>query len=190
MITGPFGSALQKSEHQLKGIPVFGIETIKNGLFTYKNNIFVTAEKANELKSFRAEPGDIIISRSGTINEICVIPTNIDVGLISTNLLRVSLVDELVDPTYFCYMFKGCVFVIEKLKELCSGSTRLFLNQKILKALIFPVPPLAEQKAIVAKVEKLLALCDQLESKINQSQHHANSLMQAVLQEAFAGASI
>ena len=156
MITGPFGSALQKSEHQLKGIPVFGIETIKNGLFTYKNNIFVTAEKANELKSFRAEPGDIIISRSGTINEICVIPTNIDVGLISTNLLRVSLVDELVDPTYFCYMFKGCVFVIEKLKELCSGSTRLFLNQKILKALIFPVPPLAEQKAIVAKVEKLL----------------------------------
>ena len=53
-----------------------------------------------------------------------------------------------------------------------------------------PLPPLTEQKAIVAKIEKLLALCDQLESKINQSQHHANSLMQAVLQEAFAGASI
>ena len=56
--------------------------------------------------------------------------------------------------------------------------------------LLFPLPPIAEQKAIVAKVEKLLALCDQLESKINQSQHHANSLMQAALQEAFAGASI
>ncbi len=186
LITGPFGTALQKSEHQSKGTPVYGIETIKNGKFTYRNKIFVTTEKANELSSFSAEPGDIIISRSGTIDEICTVPEDAELGLISTNLLRVSLLPELIESEYFCYLFKGSITVLEKLKELCSGSTRLFLNQKILKALVFPLPPLPEQKAIVTKVEKLLALCDQLESQITRNQSHAEQLMQAVLREAFS----
>jgi len=45
---------------------------------------------------------------------------------------------------------------------------------------------LEEQQAIVAKVEKLLAICDQLEAQITQNQTHAEALMQAVLKEAFA----
>ncbi|MCT7992741.1 restriction endonuclease subunit S [Laspinema olomoucense] len=185
MITGPFGSALQKSEHQAAGVPVWGIESIRNGRFSHKNKIFVTKNKAVELRSFSAIPGDIIISRSGTIDEVCVIPDGVQSGLISTNLLRVSVLDQVVYPQYFCFLFKGCTHVIEQLKELCSGSTRLFLNQNILKSLLFPVPPVVEQHAIVAKVEKLLALCDQLETQITQNQTHAEQLMQAVLKEAF-----
>ncbi|MDR4652639.1 MAG: hypothetical protein MRJ52_09590 [Nitrosomonas sp.] len=42
-----------------------------------------------------------------------------------------------------------------------------------------------EQQAIVNKVEKLLVLCDQLETQITQNQAHAEQLMQAVLKEAF-----
>jgi hypothetical protein len=47
-------------------------------------------------------------------------------------------------------------------------------------------PPLPEQKAIVQKLEKLLAICDQLETRISSNQTHAEQLMQAVLQEAFS----
>ena len=43
-----------------------------------------------------------------------------------------------------------------------------------------------EQLAIVTKVEKLLSLCDQLETQITQNQTHAEQLMQAVLKEAFS----
>jgi len=48
-----------------------------------------------------------------------------------------------------------------------------------------PLSPIHEQQTIVVKVEKLLALCDQLEVQINQNQTHAKQLMQAVLKEAF-----
>jgi len=51
--------------------------------------------------------------------------------------------------------------------------------------MLIPLPPLPEQKAIVAKVEKLLSVCDQLETQITHNQNHANALMQAVLKEAF-----
>ena len=51
---------------------------------------------------------------------------------------------------------------------------------------MFPLPSLTEQKAIVDKVETLLAICDQLEVQISQNQTHAEQLMQAVLREAFS----
>ena len=56
-------------------------------------------------------------------------------------------------------------------------------------SLVVAFPPLPEQKAIVAKVEKLLVLCDQMETQITASQTHAKQLMQAVLKEAFSSNS-
>jgi type I restriction enzyme S subunit len=60
------------------------------------------------------------------------------------------------------------------------------INQGIVSNTLISLPPLPEQKVIVAKVEKLLALCDQLEHEISQNQSRAEQLMQAVLSEAFS----
>ena len=51
----------------------------------------------------------------------------------------------------------------------------------------FPLPPLNEQKRIVAKVDELMKLCDELEEQIRQSEEENERLMQAILQEAFEG---
>ena len=51
----------------------------------------------------------------------------------------------------------------------------------------FPLPPLAEQKRIVAKVDELMKLSDALEEQIRQSEEENERLMQAILQEAFEG---
>ena len=50
----------------------------------------------------------------------------------------------------------------------------------------FPLPPLAEQKRIVSKVDQLMQLCDELETRLNQSKKYSEMLMQAVLHEAFS----
>jgi type I restriction enzyme S subunit len=52
-----------------------------------------------------------------------------------------------------------------------------------------PVPPLAEQRRIVAKVEELMALCDQLESQLTIAQTEIRRLLEAVLHEALSPAS-
>lgn len=51
---------------------------------------------------------------------------------------------------------------------------------------IVALPPYQEQKEIVKKVEKLFAICDQLEEQIASSQTNAEQLMQSVLKEAFS----
>ena len=46
-----------------------------------------------------------------------------------------------------------------------------------------PIPPFEEQKRIVAKVEQLMALCDELQARLNQSQDDSGKLIDAVLYE-------
>ncbi len=51
-----------------------------------------------------------------------------------------------------------------------------------------PLPPLAEQAAIVKRVEALMTLCHEMEAEIGRSRSHADHLLQAVLKKAFAPA--
>lgn len=60
------------------------------------------------------------------------------------------------------------------------------INQATVSGAMLPFCSKAEQEAIVSKVKNLLTLCDQLEANINQTQTHAEQLMQAVLKEAFS----
>jgi type I restriction enzyme S subunit len=52
---------------------------------------------------------------------------------------------------------------------------------------MFPLPPLAEQHRIVAKVDELMALCDQLEQQLSQADQQRMRLLEAVLAEALGG---
>ncbi len=186
--TGPFGTSLKKSEHKSEGVPVWGIESIsENGEFTHYNKIFVDSDKAKELKSFSVNGGDIIISRSGTVGELCILPDDIPFGLISTNLLKISLEQKTILPKYFCFLFKGSGEILNKMRELCSGSTRLFLTQRILKNLDYPLPPLEEQKEIVRQADKLFTFADKLELHYKKAKEKIDKLPQSVLAKAFRG---
>ena len=59
------------------------------------------------------------------------------------------------------------------------------LNQTI-RAFEIPLPPLAEQQAIVERVEKVMAMIDELEKQVSERKEQSEMLMQSVLREAFA----
>ena len=117
MVTGPFGTMIKKHEHQAVGVPMLGIENIGDGKFIDGNKIFVTPEKAKELKSFALLPGDIIISRSGTVGEICAVPKRMEGALLSTNLMRISLNSDIIRSDYFIYLFQSKSVVLDQVKE-------------------------------------------------------------------------
>ena len=188
MTTGPFGTLIKKHEHQHEGVPMLGIENIGEGKFIDGNKIFVTAEKALELKAFSLKAGDIIISRSGTVGEICSVPARMEGALLSTNLIRVSLNPEKVLPAFFIYMFLSKGVVLDQVKELCKGSTRLFLNQTILRQIHFPIPNLKKQSQIIGEIESKMSVCDGIEKSVDSALQQAESMRQSILKKAFEGA--
>lgn len=74
----------------------------------------------------------------------------------------------------------------EKLKDsarsLIPGISREDVDQ-----FVFPIPPLAEQHRIVAKVDELMALCDEMEGRINTNTTTSRKLLVTTLQEVLAG---
>lgn len=190
MATGPFGTMIKKHEHQSFGVPMLGIENIGSGRFIDGNKIFVTPEKANELKSFALLEGDIIISRSGTVGEICIVPQKMEGALLSTNLMRISLNSDLIRSDYFIYLFQSKGVVLDQVKELCKGSTRMFLNQTILKRIRFPVPDLAIQKNIVELINSRLSVCDSIEKTVDATLSQAEGMRQSILKKAFEGGNL
>jgi type I restriction enzyme, S subunit len=58
------------------------------------------------------------------------------------------------------------------------------LNLDNIRSLAIPIPPLAEQRRIVAKVDELIAVCDRLEEQLNTVQSEGRRLLEAVLDEA------
>ena len=85
-------------------------------------------------------------------------------------------------PSYIKYYIDVTRDEIEK---FAPATAQKNINLGIIETLSFPIPPQEEQYAIITKVEKLLALCDQLDTRITQNQTSAEALMQAVLHEAF-----
>ena len=187
MSTGPFGTMIKKSDHKASGVPMLGIENIGRGQFVDGNKIFVTAEKAEELKAFSLKAGDIIISRSGTVGEICAVPERAEGSLLSTNLMRISLDNAIIRSDYFIALFQSKGIVLDQIKELCKGSTRDFLNQTILKQIIFPVPRIEKQSEIVSIIEARMSVCDSIKQTVDTALQQAEAMRQSILKNAFEG---
>jgi type I restriction enzyme S subunit len=79
-------------------------------------------------------------------------------------------------------------FYINQTPKLLKKSGGSAINNLLLgdmKKILTPLPPLEEQKAIVKKVNSLMALCDSLEEHIEHSQTQIEQLMQSCLREVF-----
>lgn len=185
--TGPFGSLLKKHEHQSSGIQVLGIENIEAMRFVKGSKISITPEKASQLSEYDVRPGDVLVSRSGTVGEVCVVPPDIGIARISTNLLRIRLAPNGMKPEFFVLLFNGSPLVLKQVADLCKGSTRDFLNQTILKQLNLLLPPFAEQRRILDEVDRHLSIIREVEAEVDTNLKRAQALRQATLSSAFSG---
>jgi len=105
-------------------------------------------------------------------------------GVCTTEMLPIRGYLDL-NPMYLKIYLKAPSF-IKYANSSTHGMTLPRLSKDMGRLAIFCLPPLAEQKRIVAKVDELMSLCDQLETQIQESKENADMLMQFVLQDAFA----
>jgi type I restriction enzyme S subunit len=79
--------------------------------------------------------------------------------------------------------------IYEEVRTLSAGGTQPNLNVQKIKEILVPLPPLAEQQRIVARVDELLALCDELAANLDTVTATRRRLLEAALQEALVAAS-
>jgi type I restriction enzyme S subunit len=89
-----------------------------------------------------------------------------------------------IESKYIYYYLRSITF-IRYVESQMKGMAYPAINDSNFFKGLFPLPPLAEQKAIVEKVDKLMDIIDQLEQQIKHRKQLAENLMQTVLREAF-----
>jgi len=88
--------------------------------------------------------------------------------------------EDLLDLDYFVYFLNSSMGRDEIFKHLKS-TAQPSISMGTIRDIDYPLPPLPEQHRIVAKVEQLMALCDQLEQQIDQSTNKQTDLLNAVI---------
>jgi type I restriction enzyme S subunit len=100
------------------------------------------------------------------------------------NALVVNL--KVAIPAWAFWLFSSPVGQ-GQIKSHASATTLPILNKSKFEALEFPLPPLAEQTRIVAEVERLLSVVEELEAVVSANLQRATRLRQSILQKAFTG---
>ncbi|MCU4806635.1 restriction endonuclease subunit S [Bacillus cereus] len=178
---GPFGSALKKEYFVNESDYV--VYEQQNAIYNnYETRYNITKEKFDELKKFKLEEGDFIMSGAGTIGRISRVPKGIKQGVFNQALIRFKIDTNLTDSEYFLQLIRS-----ENMQRKLTGAnpgsaiTNLVPMSEVKKWDVV-VPSLKEQ----IKIGNFLK---QLDDKIALHQRELDALKEtkkAFLQKMFA----
>lgn len=136
--------------------------------------------------------GDFLLSRANTAELVAksvVVQNTRSNLLLSDKVLRIHL-PNYVDKQFYNY-FNNSQTARDYYARTASGTSSSMKNisQEGIFNLPVVVPPLSEQNRIVAKVNDLMALCDELETKLRQAEADSETLMNAAVQHVLASLS-
>jgi type I restriction enzyme S subunit len=164
-----------------------------NRLLLESNPVFISDELALKSKKYKLELGDILVTMTGTRGKRDYFYTLLinkhhleNRNLFLNQRVGCLKVNPKIYPPLVNLFLKAPPLLDEIFKNETGTANQGNIGADAIKKLIFPLPPLNEQKRIVEKLNELMALCDELEKNIEQSKLESEKLMRAVLQEAFS----
>ncbi len=157
------------------------VTNMKNGTILCDNLKYVSKETQSEISRYTISKNDLYITIAGTIGDVGIVPEYFDGMQLTENAAKI--VFQEINKTWLQKTLSSEMLqdqFIEKTKQLAQP--KLALHR--IESSCIPLPPLAEQHRIVAKVDELFALCDALKECINQAQTTQNLLAGAVVEQA------
>ena len=144
LIRGPFGSSLKKEFFVPKGENTYKVYEQKHAIEDREDigSYYIDYPRYQSLKRFSVEPGDIIMSCSGTIGRTHKITNDSEKGVINQALLLIKLNETICNETFF---MKQMSYILDNLST--SGSAIVNISSiKILEKMNFLLPPIELQK--------------------------------------------
>ena len=175
MVRGPFGSALKKEYFVEKGDNTYKIYEQKHAIqkSAIIGTYYISKEKYEELQRFEVFPNDIIMSCSGTIGELFIIPNNAEKGIMNQALLKFTLDSKKVDSFYFLFIMQ---YVKRNMSVHGSGLQNIG-SVKTIKGLCLGLPPLPLQQQFAQKVEAIERQKELIKQSIAETETLFNSRM-------------
>ncbi len=183
IVDGPFGSAINVKDDYIENgeIPIIRTVNIKRFNFSFDNLRFIKREKYEMIKRSNVKPGDILISKVGTIGNVCMFPDRYKEAVLSTTgSTRLRNTNPEINFNYLLYyldVYKPLMI------QMASTGVQPFLNLSHIKSFKVFLPPLKLQTQFAFIVEK----AQYLKAHYQASSQQLENLYGSLSQRAFKG---
>ena len=181
------GNWIESKDQSIEGIRLLQTGNIRQGEYFDKSDKakFISEETFKRLKCTEVLVGDILVSRlPEPVGRSCIIPdinskmiTAVDCTIIRTN--------EHLLPELLRY-YQLSKRYLNDVDSKTTGTTRNRISRKNLGTIEIPIPPLNEQKRIVAKLDECFEAIDKARANVEKNLNNAKELFQSKLNEIFS----
>ena len=178
MVDGPFGSQVNTKVDYIEDgeIPVIRTVNVKMMSFSPVDLKFMKREKYETVIRSQVLPGDVILTKVGTIGNVCIFPDSFEEAVLSTTgSCRIRVDNSIVNTVFFAY---NLMYLKGKLLEIASAGVQPFLNMNHVKnidVLDVPLDKQIEFSDFVHQVDKSKVA---VQASLDQAQILFDSLMQ------------
>jgi type I restriction enzyme S subunit len=152
-VRGPFGGSLKKSIFIEKGYAVYEQQHPINNQFD-SFRYFITDKKFNEMKRFEVLPYDLLMSCSGTLGKIAIVPKDAPKGIINQALLKITP-KKIIRKDYLKIIMDSDYFQ-SILWNVSGGTAQLNVpSVKVIKNFLIPLPTIEEQDEFIKIVSSI-----------------------------------
>jgi type I restriction enzyme S subunit len=177
MKIGPFGSQLKKDTLVKEGYKVYGQENVFLQKFNFGDR-FISKVHFDRLKTNEIKSGDFIISTMGTIGKSCIVPENIQKGIMDSHIIRLRLDKTIMIPDFLKQIF--LIFDVQKqIQRYSVGGIMDGLSMGIINELKFNIPTsIDEQQKIANFLSTIDKKIQAVQTQLTQTQEFKKGLLQ------------
>ena len=178
----------KKANGDAAGIPVLRMGNIQEGALDLSDLKFLPTKDDEVLKTLLT-PGDLVFNRTNSpelVGKSAMYKEGHQTACFASYLIRVSFPEGCL-PDYVCFFINsqhGRAYIGQVRSQQVGQAN---VNGTKLAGMPIPLPPLAEQRRIVAEVERRLSVIQQAEATVEASLARAERLRQSILKQAFSG---
>ena len=141
------------------GIPLVTSKNLVNGVIDYSNVKCITQEDADKINArSMVDDDDILFAMIGSIGNPVLVKKDREFCIKNMALFKRFANTDISMRYVYWFLF----YAQYKLKKEASGGVQSFISLSRFREYLMPLPPVAEQNRIVAKMEEILPLCERL----------------------------
>lgn len=181
-IRGPFGGSLKKEIFVNEGYLVYEQYHAINNDFNFAR-YFIDEQKYKEMQRFSVKAGDLLISCSGTMGKIAIVPDNYKKGIINQALLKLTVNPEYLNNIFLKNLLLTDYYQRNYFKDQPGAAIQNVRSVKVLKNIDIILPSLSLQKQFVQKAIEIESYIKEQDEELK----NAKQMFQSLLHHAFTG---
>jgi type I restriction enzyme S subunit len=171
------------AEYVADGVPFIMASNVRDCV-DYEGAKKLPPEVIARLRVGFAKPGDVIYTHKGSVGRVAL-NTRACILTPQTTYYRIRRPHRAIVPEYLRFVLMSSMHQ-EQVAGVQEQTTRDFVPVSRQYAVFLPLPPVEEQRRIIAKVEPLMKLCDALEANLRRLEDRATKLVESAVQEMVA----